>query len=686
MNFNLKTIRAKILLMVVSIIIFASLLFLVASSFIMVNRTEQQVKNEILNTTTSVTQMLENTLKMSIRNSLRFSAEQNKQVAEYYYNQYKIGAITEEEAWNRFKEVLFSQKVGSTGYMYAANSKGIAVMHPVPGVEGKDFSGMEFVENMKVKPVQFQTYMWKNPNETVEREKSQYSEYVEAWDLIIVAASYTEEFSEMLDKEALVKVLRDANLRFAKTGYIALFDPDGVLLYHPQQEYQGKNLKELIGEDNTQAMIENTKGGYIQYDLDGKTRISTTTHLPNMDLYLVSVVPKNELYTGLSGVFASIGFIVILFLFLAIALSIRLTKSIVKPLQELEVHAAVMAELDISQDLPGQLVNSEGEIGSLAKAFETLRAELSMALKAIKDVADNTNSTSEQMSVIIGNNARISDELSKATQEIAEGAATQAINTESGTNEILEMIRVMEEISVMINGLVSQINKIGLLKDEGGKSVLELKGSSEGARILTTSMNTLIRKLEIMANNIGAIVDVISGIADQTNLLALNAAIEAARAGEQGRGFAVVADEVRKLAEQSGNSAGEISRIINDLSKVVTEVVASFYEVQNIMNELISKVGTTETVFDNMSVAIDDSSLASKSINDRVSAIFDSTRRTTDQMRKLSAIAEQNAAGAEESAASVQEITQSMQETAKMANLLNNMANKLNELAGRFRT
>lgn len=163
MNFNLKTIRAKILLMVVSIIIFASLLFLVASSFIMVNRTEQQVKNEILNTTTSVTQMLENTLKMSIRNSLRFSAEQNKQVAEYYYNQYKIGAITEEEAWNRFKEVLFSQKVGSTGYMYAANSKGIAVMHPVPGVEGKDFSGMEFVENMKVKPVQFQTYMWKNP-------------------------------------------------------------------------------------------------------------------------------------------------------------------------------------------------------------------------------------------------------------------------------------------------------------------------------------------------------------------------------------------------------------------------------------------------------------------------------------------------------------------------------------------
>ncbi len=686
MNFNLKTIRAKILLMVVSIIIFASLLFLVASSFIMVNRTEQQVKNEILNTTTSVTQMLENTLKMSIRNSLRFSAEQNKQVAEYYYNQYKIGAITEEEAWNRFKEVLFSQKVGSTGYMYAANSKGIAVMHPVPGVEGKDFSGMEFVENMKVKPVQFQTYMWKNPNETVEREKSQYSEYVEAWDLIIVAAGYTEEFSEMLDKEALVKVLRDANLRFAKTGYIALFDPDGVLLYHPQQEYQGKNLKELIGEDNTQAMIENTKGEYIQYDLDGKTHISTTTHLPNMDLYLVSVVPKNELYTGLSGVFASIGFIVILFLFLAIALSIRLTKSIVKPLQELEVHAAVMAELDISQDLPGQLVNSEGEIGSLAKAFETLRAELSMALKAIKDVADNTNSTSEQMSVIIGNNARISDELSKATQEIAEGAATQAINTESGTNEILEMIRVMEEISVMINGLVSQINKIGLLKDEGGKSVLELKGSSEGARILTTSMNTLIRKLEIMANNIGAIVDVISGIADQTNLLALNAAIEAARAGEQGRGFAVVADEVRKLAEQSGNSAGEISRIINDLSKVVTEVVASVDEVQNIMNELISKVGTTETVFDNMSVAIDDSSLASKSINDRVSAIFDSTRRTTDQMRKLSAIAEQNAAGAEESAASVQEITQSMQETAKMANLLNNMANKLNELAGRFRT
>ncbi|MDM7925372.1 MAG: methyl-accepting chemotaxis protein [bacterium] len=304
-------------------------------------------------------------------------------------------------------------------------------------------------------------------------------------------------------------------------------------------------------------------------------------------------------------------------------------------------------EGDLTQRIP---VGSRDEIGMLAEGFNAFAGKLHDIIGQVKN---NTIKV-----------AVAAEEISTTANELATGADEQ--NAQAG--EVSVGIQEMST-SILQNsqhaGKTAQISeKAALQAQEGVKAMQAARIGMEQIVASTTRTAEAIGVLAGRAEQIGEIVAVIDGIADQTNLLALNAAVEAARAGEQGRGFAVVADEVRKLAERTAASTKEISNTIKAIQKETQDAALSMKDASGVVTDGRSAVERTEAV---------------------LSGIVDSVNMAMDMMQQIAAASEEQSSGAEEVSASMESITAVTKQTASGAEKLAASAEELNAQTGMLR-
>jgi methyl-accepting chemotaxis protein len=268
--------------------------------------------------------------------------------------------------------------------------------------------------------------------------------------------------------------------------------------------------------------------------------------------------------------------------------------------------------------------------------------------------------------------------LNKSAQELSNSASSSARNTEMQAEAASSMAASVEQLSVSIDQVeehASEARNVTLASStqstEGGRIIHEAAAEMGHIADAVRSTASTIKELEGYSDQISSIVQVIKDIADQTNLLALNAAIEAARAGEQGRGFAVVADEVRKLAERTGNSTQEISAMIGKIQQGT----------QRAVQEMESGV---RRVTDGVDLA--------HQAGDSVTGIRDSAERTTRAVDDINLALKEQAVAARDIAQKVEHIAQGSEansaavaQTAASAQRLQQLASELNSLAARFR-
>jgi methyl-accepting chemotaxis protein len=317
--------------------------------------------------------------------------------------------------------------------------------------------------------------------------------------------------------------------------------------------------------------------------------------------------------------------------------------------------------------------------------YETMRTELSVVIAQVAEGSGTVASASQQMASTSDEAGRAVEEIATAVQEVATGAERQVRMVEESRVAIGEAARVALESDDAARGTAEAADKARAVARDGVAAAQQASDAIRQVADSSAAVGTAIEALSAKSERIGGIVTTITAIAEQTNLLALNAAIEAARAGESGRGFAVVAEEVRKLAEESGKAAGEITQLIGDMQQDTQQVVAVGEQGARRTADGVATVERTRDAFEQIGGAVEDVTARVEQIASAVQQISAQAELVEAGINGVATVAEVSSASAEQVSASTQQTSASAQEMASSAAELAVTAERLDELVSRFK-
>lgn len=325
------------------------------------------------------------------------------------------------------------------------------------------------------------------------------------------------------------------------------------------------------------------------------------------------------------------------------------------------------------------------EVGSIARSTARLRDSFKEVLGDIENTVSTVKEAAENVDMMSNQSSRTVEDVGHAVEEIAMGATSQAMDTQTAAEHVDNMGNLIHNIVKEVEVLTTTSNKMGTAESKAQDIMNELSVTTEKTSVAVDEIAAQTEITNVSAKEISKAVELITAIASQTNLLSLNAAIEAARAGEAGRGFAVVASEIQKLADQSNQSATKIQNIIEELAAQSNKTVAIMKEVRSAVTDQENKLGETKAIFGEVREGVLSSLNEINSISGKSVDLSQRKERMLEIIEGLSAISEENAASTEETMASTEELTSMMIELASSANRLNEMANMLEEDIKKFK-
>lgn len=398
-----------------------------------------------------------------------------------------------------------------------------------------------------------------------------------------------------------------------------------------------------------------------------------------------------------------------------------MNKTIAEPLHRLEEIANSMASGDLTMPIPLDLIERQDEVGTLAYSFRYMIAHLQHFFSDATNNAESTSNAAKEIALIAGQISVAANQVSMAVQEIATGGQSLSDIASGTKHEVNELIYSIKAIAEAAQDTVIKVSAANEAAQKGShaasvtidemnniqqsvKAIAErAEGSMKDIENNVSKSATKVTELVTHQSKITQITDVISGISNQTNLLALNAAIEAARAGEAGKGFAVVADEVRKLAEGSHQATLQINELIEATQKKSEEteremsgtkemILTVSGSIKNDMDEIFSRITQSNAVVNEALNALDIIAQRVVEVASQVEEISASTEsqlaisaKVEESIINVSAVAEESAASSEQASASMEETNASIDQVSNSSQALSKDAISLKEIISSFK-
>ena len=506
--------------------------------------------------------------------------------------------------------------------------------------------------------------------------------------LLDLTLSYGSELDETLTRidnkmlehvHTMQGIVEKAQLEGIDSSYGYIVSTDGTMLYHPTAEKIGQpveneTVKKIVAEVEAGKTPEPE---VVSYMFDGTQKYAACYVSENGFIFVMTADDTDLLKATNKLQARGLGTAVVV-LILGVFVAWICARRMTRPLIRMTSAVDRIAGFDLTED-PELIAldKNKGETGAIAHAVLHMKQALRSMVQQIREESANIHQASGQLEENATATSGNVDSVETAVNEIATGATSQATETQRATEDVVMMGTMIENTSTQVENLNS--------------TAVEMSNASASARDALEELNHInekaIESIEVIyqqthttnesALKIKDVTELIASIAEETNLLSLNASIEAARAGDAGKGFAVVASQIQKLAEQSNASTKKIDDIIHMLLTDSENAVHTMEEVREVMHQQSEKVEQTKQVFDSLNQGIDQSISGMEAISEHTRQLDHARENIVDTVQNLSAIAQENAASTEETNAVVMEIGGVMQQISGNAQELRRIADIL---------
>lgn len=487
-----------------------------------------------------------------------------------------------------------------------------------------------------------------------------------------------------LDYDGYANNLSGVKLEGMDSAYMYVVKNDGTMLYHPTKEKVGQSVENAVIKGVVQQLQDGKKPetAVVEYVFNGTTKYSAYTILNNENI-LVLTADESEALAGITtvtGVAIGISAIVVL---IAIIISFIMGRRLMRPLVKVSTIIEDVANGNIEADFSG-VKESNDEIGLIIGKMKELTQSLGSIVGKIRNSSDTMSSNSYELNDTSSQTLAANNEISKAVEDVAEGSTGMAASISKINENLLEMSNETKDINASVDEIKNQTVAV---QDSSKIMNDKIKSMQDSSHKMDEGISAISKRIETVnttVDKVSNIVSVIEEISSETNLLSLNASIEAARAGDAGKGFAVVAQEIRVLSDNTNTELENIKQIISSLVEECRYCVQASGTIVEDNAKQKEEIKAVLDEFGSLDEQIQKTAEKADEIEELVTAMIELNDDITKSSNSLTDVSAANAAATEEMNANIEELNAMMHGVSEMAGQMNDESDGLKEALSFF--